>query len=79
MSGTNMHAHELSRRTALRAAGGVAAGAALLGATSRPSKARAQRPAGQIEPGAGRWRPWLLAAGDQFRPAPPPDAATTRR
>jgi membrane-associated phospholipid phosphatase len=24
------------------------------------------------EPQAGRWRPWMLASGDQYRPAPPP-------
>src|SRR5512134_1644810 len=76
MSSTTTDAHQLSRRTALRAAGGVAAGAALLGATSLPPRARAQGPTGQIEPRAGRWKPWLLSAGDQFRPVPPPDAAT---
>src|SRR5947209_5500654 len=31
---------------------------------------------GQIEPTAGTWKPWLLTAGNQFRP-PPPDAAAT--
>lgn len=25
-----------------------------------------------VEPLAGRWRPWMLASGDQYRPAPPP-------
>lgn len=24
------------------------------------------------EPQAGRWRPWMLASGDQYRPPPPP-------
>src|SRR5215217_3191011 len=79
MKSTTMDAHQVSRRAALRAAGGVAAGVALLGATARPRPARAQGAAGQIEPRAGRWKPWLLSAGDQFRPAPPPDAAATRQ
>jgi membrane-associated phospholipid phosphatase len=76
---TNTDTRPLSRRTALRAAGGIAAGAALLGATSLPPRVRAQGSTGQVEPRAGRWQPWLLAAGDQFRPAPPPDAAATRQ
>jgi membrane-associated phospholipid phosphatase len=25
-----------------------------------------------VDPLAGTWRPWLLASGDQYRPAPPP-------
>lgn len=32
-----------------------------------------------IEPGAGQWRTWVLASGDQFRPVAPPDARTTRQ
>ena len=27
-----------------------------------------------VEPMAGTWRPWVLASGDQYRPAPPPPA-----
>ena len=25
-----------------------------------------------VQPCAGRWKPWLMTAGDQFRPGPPP-------
>src|SRR5215208_701139 len=79
MRSTIVDTHQVSRRAALRAAGGVAVGTAFLGATALPRPARAQGPAGRIEPRAGRWKPWLLSAGDQFRPAPPPDAAVTRQ
>ncbi len=34
-------------------------------------------PAPQVEPGAGAWQTWVLASGDQFRAAPPPDEAAT--
>ena len=77
MSGSTNSAHQVSRRTALRAAGGAAAGAALLGATTLPRPAHAQPSGDQLSPRAGTWKPWLLAAGDQFRPGPPPDAAAT--
>jgi len=33
--------------------------------------------AGPIEPGAGGWRPWVLASGKELRLAPPPDAQAT--
>src|SRR5713101_1907311 len=39
--------------------------------------ASAQMAAGPIEPGAGGWRPWVLASGKELRLAPPPDAQTT--
>jgi PAP2 superfamily len=32
---------------------------------------------GPIEPGAGGWRPWVLASGKELRLAPPPDAQAT--
>jgi membrane-associated phospholipid phosphatase len=31
----------------------------------------------QIEPDAGQWQTWVLSAGDELRPAAPPDAAAT--
>jgi membrane-associated phospholipid phosphatase len=33
---------------------------------------------GQVEPGAGTWKTWAIAAGGQFRLPPPPDKAATR-
>ena len=68
--------HRLGRRAAGQA--GAATGAlALLGALA-PRRAAAQAvTSGPIEPRAGAWRPWLLASGSQFRPAPPPDRGTT--
>src|SRR5712691_6502045 len=39
--------------------------------------ASAQMAAGPIEPGAGGWRPWVLASGKELRLAPPPDAQAT--
>jgi len=79
-----------ARRSATRA-GVAAAATALLGgllperaAAQRaaggllPERAAAQRAAGEpVEPRAGTRRPWLLASGSQFRPAPPPDRAAT--
>lgn len=32
----------------------------------------------QVEPGAGKWKTWLLSSGSQFRVAPPPGASETR-
>src|SRR3712207_7820908 len=29
-------------------------------------------PASLADPALGRWRTWVLASGDQFRPGPPP-------
>src|SRR5262249_58409225 len=37
----------------------------------------APRAAGPIEPGAGGWRPWVLASGQELRLALPPDAQAT--
>ena len=79
MSATQAAPHappRLARRRGLRA-GAAAGAAALLGAGS-PGRAAAQAAAGgPIEPRAGSWRPWLLASGSQFRPAPPPDRPAT--
>jgi membrane-associated phospholipid phosphatase len=81
MSGTKNSVLQITRRAALRTAGAgsLTAGAAFLGVAARPRPARAQQSTGRIEPRAGAWKPWLLSAGDQFRPAPPPDAAATRQ
>src|SRR6266704_543191 len=38
--------------------------------------ARAQD-TGQIEPGAGSWKTWVISSGKDFRVPPPPDAAAT--
>lgn len=69
----------VSRRAALRALGGAAAGTALGIATYGGASATQTTsvPAGQIEPTAGTWKGWLLTSGDQFRPGPPPDEAAT--
>ena len=34
-------------------------------------------PAGQVEPGAGAWKTWVLRSGDQLRLPAPPDTAGT--
>src|SRR5918995_306497 len=39
--------------------------------------ASAPMAAGPIAPGAGGWRPWVLASGKELRLAPPPDAQAT--
>jgi hypothetical protein len=39
--------------------------------------ASAQMAPGPIEPGAGGWRTWVLASGQELRLAPPPDAQAT--
>jgi hypothetical protein len=39
--------------------------------------ASAQMASGPIEPGAGGWRIWVLASGQELRLAPPPDAQAT--
>src|SRR5262245_66592924 len=39
--------------------------------------ASAQMATGPIEPGAGGWRTWVLASGQELRLAPPPDAQAT--
>ncbi|HEY7293441.1 MAG TPA: hypothetical protein VH916_00310, partial [Dehalococcoidia bacterium] len=69
--------HSLSRRRLLQIGAGT--GAALTGSVLLPRRlheARAQAAAG-VEPNAGRWTPWLLSSGDQFRPPAPPDATAT--
>ncbi|WP_156963489.1 phosphatase PAP2 family protein [Muricoccus aerilatus] len=51
----------------------------LIGAMLYIPSALAQPPAGDAaEPGAGRWRTWVLSSSSQFRLPPPPDAAATR-
>src|SRR5687768_15575373 len=75
----------LSRRAALRGIGGTGAAVALgLGARRHANGAAARSwpvaPASgtaPIEPTAGSWQTWILSAGDQLRPAAPPDAAAT--
>src|SRR6266704_543200 len=42
-----------------------------------PLIARAQD-TGQIEPGAGSWKTWVISSGKDFRVPPPPDAAATK-
>jgi len=32
-----------------------------------------------VEPGAGRWKTWVLTTGSQFRPGPPPGSDGTQR
>jgi hypothetical protein len=76
MSTSQNPASPLTRRAALRAAGGLAAGAAALIGIGSARPARAQ-PADALSPRAGTWKPWLLSTGDQFRPGPPPDAGAT--
>ena len=39
----------------------------------------AATPTGQIEPGAGKWKTWVLKAGNELRPLAPPDQAATRK
>src|SRR5947209_6676394 len=74
----------LTRRDVLRigAMSGAAAllGSALPGATALAQKAQATRASelGQIEPGAGTWKTWVLNSGSQLRPTPPPDEAASR-
>jgi len=50
---------------------------ALLLALSGSNALAAPAPADQIEPGAGSWRTWLLASGNQLRRAAPPDRSAT--
>jgi membrane-associated phospholipid phosphatase len=52
-------------------------GAALLGLGGLVVLAAGEAPASSREP--AEWRPWLLAAPDEHRVAPPPDPAATRR
>ena len=69
------------RRTV--AGGLLAAPAALLGAGAPAPAAAAPAPpangtAGQLEPGAGGWQPWVLASGSEVQPPPPPGEAAAR-
>lgn len=67
----------VTRRNLMRGGtAAIAAGAAAHLPTLAPP-AQVAASGGQIEPNAGTWKPWLLAAGDQFRPPSPPDAAAT--
>lgn len=36
-----------------------------------------QAPGGQVEPGAGAWKTWVISSGKDYRVPPPPDAAGT--
>lgn len=68
----------VSRRDTLRGAG--AAGIAAVFALPSAHRAVARQGAASslsIEPGAGSWKTWILATGDQVRPGPPPDEAAT--
>ncbi len=68
-----------SRRAALRGLGGVGIATAL-GMTT-PSRAGAIEAAASgmlIEPDAGSWKTWVLASGNELRPAAPPDEAATK-
>jgi membrane-associated phospholipid phosphatase len=40
--------------------------------------ATAQSAVGMIEPGAGKWKTWVISSGDQLRVSAPPDAASTK-
>ncbi|HEY7030120.1 MAG TPA: phosphatase PAP2 family protein [Thermomicrobiales bacterium] len=71
-----------SRRAALRGLGGAGLAAALLAAGDQPGRSAAGATAptvadAPVEPNAGSWKTWLLASGDQFRPAAPPDETAT--
>src|SRR5262245_685128 len=69
----------VSRRTALRGIGGAGGATALgIAAHGHVGATDAAVTATPMEPNAGAWKTWLLSAGDQFRPAPPPDAAATK-
>src|SRR5262245_1929601 len=47
------------------------------GALAARSPGDGLRAAAQVDPTAGRWRTWVLSAGSQLRPVPPPDDAST--
>ena len=67
----------VSRRGVLRLGGAGLAATALAGATVHRAGADVASVGIPIEPNAGTWKTWLLTAGDQFRPAAPPDEAAT--
>jgi membrane-associated phospholipid phosphatase len=70
----------MQRRTALKlgAAATVAAGLTT-GPVPAPGAPRAfaATVGGQVEPGAGSWKTWVLSSGSQLRLPPPPDDSTT--
>jgi hypothetical protein len=68
----------LTRRAALGAGAASAVVAALGGAPRSVWAAPRSVSAGQLEPGAGGWRTWVLDSGSQVRPPAPPDRAATR-
>jgi membrane-associated phospholipid phosphatase len=76
----------VSRRTALRGLGGVGVATAL-GLAPRDLRASESSSGGtsetasaeMIEPEAGSWKTWVLTAGDQLRPDPPPDETATQK
>jgi membrane-associated phospholipid phosphatase len=63
----------VSRRSALKGVGAASIASTLAVATHNRSAAQDQTVTSMIEPSAGSWKTWLLASGDQLRPAPPPD------
>jgi len=68
----------VSRRAALLGIGGAGIAIALGNAThGRAGAAASTASVSAIEPNAGTWKTWLLSAGDQLRPAAPPDEAAT--
>src|SRR5215211_5416368 len=69
----------VSRRAALRGIGGVGIATALgIAAPGRTGAAASTASVPAIEPKAGSWKTWILSAGDQLRPAAPPDEAATK-
>jgi membrane-associated phospholipid phosphatase len=68
----------VSRRAALRGLGGAGMATALGIAARQGTGATESAAPMPVEPNAGSWKTWLLSTGDQFRPAAPPDEATTQ-
>ena len=68
----------VSRRAAMRGAGGagIATAFAVAGSTRGGVAQAVIDPAAQIESNAGAWKPWLIKSGDQFRLPAPDDAST---
>jgi membrane-associated phospholipid phosphatase len=61
----------------MRGLGGASVAAVSFSALHGAASAQAHAPTFTIEPGAGSWRTWILARGDQVRPEPPPGAEET--
>jgi membrane-associated phospholipid phosphatase len=55
-----------------------AAVAALLPLPSAAGDSRGGRRHGQVEPGAGSWRTWVISSGEDYRVPPPPGHGRTR-